>query len=266
MIVPDSEEIVLLTVLLDDAGARVDPPMLGLPVVDAFVAVLVVGAVPMVDVLAVLAGDAVADWVVDAVGLRAAAVVVAVVPRAVELDDGSTDVRLAVEAVDGFLSSTELVDLCDALEDVGPVALDVGLRTVPVGGLVGGLLNPPVAVLETDDDVGLVVPLAAGRDALAVELVEPRRLAGAAAGFLAGTFSFFTAAFFAGLSASVVSTSVVVLSPAVSSPAVSAPEVTSFTLFSSCDRVAASVSDLSAIFFFLKVNRNLFVGAVIHQK
>lgn len=203
----------------------------------------------------------------EAVGLRAVAAVLAVIGRAVELDDGRAEVRLALET-DGFLSSTELVDLCEALEDVGPRAL-VDVRTVLVGGLVGGLLNPPVAVLETEDDVGLVVPVVGRAEALAVELVEPRRLAGAVVvGFLTGTFSFFTAVFFAGLSASVVSTSVAVLSPAVSSPAVSPPEVISLVLVfvSSCDRIAVSVSDLSAILFFLKLNRNFFVGAVIHQK
>lgn len=59
--VPDREEIVLLTVLLDEAGAREAPPMLGLPVADPLVAVLVISVDPTVDVLAARAGDAVVD-------------------------------------------------------------------------------------------------------------------------------------------------------------------------------------------------------------
>lgn len=47
------------------------------------------------------------------------------------------------------------VDLCDALdEEVGPVALLAGFRTLdPAMARVGGLLNPPVALEDDVEDV-----------------------------------------------------------------------------------------------------------------
>jgi len=73
------------------------------------------------------------------------------------------EVRLAAVARGFFLSSPdppmEDVDLCDALDEVvGPVALLAGFRTVdPAMARVGGLLNPPVALADVEDAVGLVV-------------------------------------------------------------------------------------------------------------
>ena len=156
----------------------------------------------------------------DTAGLRAAAAVVVVVfaPELLRIE-----ARLALEA-NGFFSSTEDAERWDAaLEVVGPVALDAGLRTTePAAGLVGGLLRPPLAERETDE-VGVVLAVEAAADLIDdVDVAaEPRRFGGTAVR-LAGTASFFTATF-RGLGVSF-SVSTSETSPVVSSPAVSAPD------------------------------------------
>jgi hypothetical protein len=109
------------------------------------------------------------DVVADVAGLRAAAAV----PAGVEVllgefcveDEEANDVRF----VNGFFSSTELVegaDLCPiVLDEAGAAVLVAGFLTVePAGGRVGGLLNPPVVVRATEaedvlvaDDAGTVL-------------------------------------------------------------------------------------------------------------
>jgi hypothetical protein len=108
------------------------------------------------------------DVVADVVGLRAAAAV----PAGVDVllgefcvdDEEANDVRF----VNGFFSSTELVDgadLCPALAEAVAAALLTAFLTVePAGGRVGGLLNPPVVVRATEaedvfaaDDAGTVL-------------------------------------------------------------------------------------------------------------
>ena len=256
VIAPVIVESVRLTVpvLLEAADLEVGP-MLGLPLVTAFAAVVVFEVPPTVERRG-FAGEAVVELVepVEVNGLRAAADVVAEV-RLDVLDDGIIDVRLAVEeAVAGFFSSaeeTDLTDLCDALSErdcLGAAGVVVELvvlfRTVPVGGRVGGLFNTPVAVLETEEVVVL---------GTVVDVEEPMRFAGTTA-FL--TVAFFLTPTFAGDSASVeVSTSV--LSPAVPSPVVSALETTS-PMFSSLSLNTATLSPLSLI-FLLNLSRS-FVG------
>jgi hypothetical protein len=172
--------------------------------------------------------------VVDRAGLRAAAVLVAVVGLLDVVPDGSIEVRRAVVDA-GFFSSTDDVDLWEALDEVGPVALVAGLRTAdPAAGRVGGLLNPLVAVRDTEEVVGFVVE----------DEEDPKRFAGTAVR-LAGTFSFLPAST-DGPSLSV-SVSTSEASPAVSSPAVSPPDTASGALSSWW---TASVGSVSAIFFF----------------
>ena len=137
------------------------------------------------------------DVVADVAGLRAAAAV----PAGVDVllgelcveDEEANDVRF----VNGFLSSTELVDgadLCPVLDETGAAVLLAGFLTVePAGGRVGGLLNPPVVVRATEaedvfaaDDAGTVVGRLAAIGAL-----------------LGGTFSFLVALGEASLSVSV---------------------------------------------------------------
>ncbi len=220
------ETVLRTLVVAPDVDGRA-PPMLGLPLVLADVVVLV-GAVPIVDTRG-FAGDEVADVLedVEVSGLRAAAVVLAVVPL-VELDDGSTDVRLAdVDAVVADLvglavSSADEIDLCDALEErTGAVELVVGfLLTEPVTGLTGGLLSPaPVTDRETDDVDGLDV------------LVVVGRFGGKPAVLTGGAFSFFTTFDLAGLSTSV-AISISVFSPFVLSSAVSSAETSVVFAFS----------------------------------
>lgn len=184
---------------------------------------------------------------VDTAGLRAAAALVGVLVD--ELLDGSMDDRLAVP-VNGFFSSTEEADLCEAaLEDVGPVALVAGFLAIdPATGRVGGLLSPPVVARETDD-VGVVFAVDAVADFVLDVAEDPRRFAGTAARF-GTTLSFLTATFLGlGVSFSV-SVSTSETSPVVSSPAVSVPDATSGAP-SSC--VATSLGSVSAI--FLNFNR-----------
>jgi hypothetical protein len=102
---------------------------------------------------------------------------------------GAREVLLAAAARGFFFSSPdppiEAVDLCPALEDVGAVALLAGFRTTePAAGRVGGLLNPPVVLVDwaaEEDVVGFV----------ADDVDAPGRLAAATPGRFGGTFSFF---------------------------------------------------------------------------
>jgi hypothetical protein len=197
--------------------------------------------------------------VVDTAGLRAAAALVGVLLA--ELLDGSMDDRLA-ELVNGFFSSTDEADLCEAaLDEVGPVALVAGFLAIdPATGRVGGLESPPVVVRETDD-VGVVFAVVVADFALDVaedSPEDPRRFAGTAARF-AGTLSFLTATFLGlGVSFSV-SVSTSEASPVVSSPAVSVPDATSGAP-SSC--VATSLGSVSAIFLnFNRISR----GEIPHR-
>lgn len=223
-------------------------PRLGLPLAEPFVAVVVLGVVPTVETRG-FAGELVAE-LVDVNGLRAAAVVVGGTRPAV-LEDGSTEVRLAVDdAVAGFFSSTDEIDLCDALSErdglveAGAAAEEVvDLRTLPAGGRVGGLFSPPFVDLDTED----VAVLGA-----VVEAEEPMRFAGTPA---LRTLAFsFLSPLLAGDSASVVSTSV--LSPTVPSWFVSAPEVIS-PIFSSLSLNTPTLSPLSLILSLLNFSRSL---------
>jgi len=209
-------------------------------VADPFVAAVLDVVVVVVGLETAFGG---VEVVVDVAGLRAAAALVAVVGLLDVLLDGSIEVRRAV-VDNGFFSSTDDVDLWEALDEVGPVALVAGLRTAdPAAGRVGGLLNPPVAVRDTEEVVGFVVD----------DEEEPKRFAGTAVR-LAGTFSFLPAST-DGPSLSV-SVSTSEASPAVSSPAVSPPDTASGAL-SSC--WTTSVGSVSAIFFFSpNFNRILF--------
>lgn len=194
---------------------------------------------------------------VDTAGLRAAAALVVVVLVA-ELLDGRMDDRLAVP-VNGFFSSTDEADLCEAaLDDVGPVALVAGFLAIdPATGRVGGLLSPPVVVRETDD-VGVVFAVDAVADFVLDDAEDPRRLAGTATRF--GTIPSFLTATFLGLGVSFsVSVSTSDTSPVVSSPAVSVPDVTSGAT-SSC--VTTSLGSVSAIFLnFNRISR----GEIPHR-
>jgi hypothetical protein len=137
------------------------------------------------------------DVVAEVAGLRAAAAV----PAGVDVllgefcaeDEEANDVRF----VNGFFSSTELVDgadLCPVFDEAGAVLLLAGFLTVePAGGRVGGLLNPPVVVRATEaedvlaaDDAGTVLGRLAAIGAL-----------------FGGTFSFLVAFGDASLSVSV---------------------------------------------------------------
>lgn len=121
------------------------------------------------DMGAVLTGALGLGELVDVVGFRTVDVD-EVVPRFSAKDsdfpgelcapEGAREVLRVVLLVNGFfLSSPEPpidgCDLCEALEDVGAVAL-VGFRTVEPGTeRTGGLVNPPV-VRVADEEVGFV--------------------------------------------------------------------------------------------------------------
>lgn len=188
------------------ASATAPTPLAGfevtvdrLAVVD--VAVLPVDLALVEDVEAFRVGLGLDVLVVVPAGFRTLAEGAATLPRfsandsdliVVWLDpEGARDVLLAAAASGFFFSSPEpppieVVDLCPALEDVGPVALLAGFRMAELAaGRVGGLLKPPVAlVVEAVED-------AAGFVADEVD-DAPGRLAAAAPGRFGGTFSFFT--------------------------------------------------------------------------
>lgn len=170
-------------------------------------------------VVVFIGGFAGLDVVADVAGLRAAAAV----PAGVEVllgefcaeDEDANDVRF----VNGFFSSTELVDgadLCPVLDGTGATVLLAGFLTVdPAGGRVGGLLNPPVVVRATEAE-----DILAAEDAGTVL----GRLAAIGA-LLGGTFSFLVDLGEASLSVSVSTPEVC--------PAISASDGTSAGIASS---------------------------------
>lgn len=187
--------------------------------------------------------------VIDAAGLRAAVVLVAVVGL-LDVVPGSPDVRRVV-VDNGFFSSTDDADLWDALDEVGPVALVADLRTAdPAAGRVGGLLNPPVAVRDTEEVVGFVVE----------DEEEPNRFAGTGVR-LAGTFSFLPAS--TDGPSLTVSASTSEASPVVSSPAASPAAGTASGALSSC--WTTSVGSVSTI-FFLSPNLSRILFAEMPQR
>lgn len=247
---PARFEILLPVVVVVAAGLAVDEATR--PVTEPFEAALF----GVVEVTGLVDGFGGVE-VVDTAGLRAAAVLAGVV-LVDELLDGRMDDRLVVP-VNGFFSSTDEADLCEAaLDDVGPVALVAAFLVIdPATGRVGGLLSPPVVVRETDD-VGVVFAVDVVADFVLDVAEDPRRFGGTAARF--GTTPSFLTATFLGLGVSFsVSVSTSETSPVVSSPAVSVPDATSGAPSSCAATSLGSVSDI-----FLNFNR-ISRGEIPHR-